>query len=72
MLNIAILGTDSTHSNVYGELLNFSNKFPSAKINSIWGENYSQTVEKGNLYKIKEICKNPEQAISNSDFSIVC
>jgi len=72
MLKVAILGTDSTHSDVYAQLLNCTDKFPSASANSIWGENYEETCAKAEKYNILNVYKNVNEAIENSDLVIVC
>jgi len=72
MLNIALLGTDSTHSDVYAQLLNCSDKFPSACANSIWGIDYIETCNKAAKYNISNVYKTPDKAIVNSDLVIVC
>jgi predicted dehydrogenase len=72
MLKIALLGTDSTHSDVYANLLNCTYKFPLASVHSIWGENYEETCKKAKKYNIKNVFNNVDKAIEGSDIVIIC
>ena len=62
MIKIAMLGSDSSHTDAYCELTNISKSNISRKANVeiLWGENFNETKEKAKKYNIKSVSKNLE------------
>ena len=60
MIKIAMLGSDSSHTDAYCELTNISKSNISRKANVeiLWGENLNETKVKAKKYNIKSISKN--------------
>ena len=62
MIKIAMLGSDSSHTDAYCELTNLgkSNISRNANVEILWGENFNETKEKAKKYNIKSVSKNLE------------
>lgn len=73
MIRIALLGSDSTHTEAFASLVNG----PDAplrelgRVVSIWGEDRSETAAKAEKLGIEKVCGAPEQALENADFAMV-
>lgn len=73
MIDIAFLGSDSTHAEEFAQRINkLKSPFSGvARVVSIWGEDKDQTREKAKCLSIKKVCESPEQALENVDLAMV-
>ena len=72
MLKVALIGSDSTHVDMYAKLLNSTTYYPNACAFSIWGEDYAEATKKALTYDIPVVSDKIEGAIENSEIIIIC
>jgi predicted dehydrogenase len=72
MIRIAMLGSDSSHTDAYCELTNLgkSNISCNANVEILWGESFNETKRKAKKYNIKSVSKNL-QDINFEDIDLV-
>ena len=71
MKRLAILGSDSTHTEVYGELARTGQFKGRVAVQSIWGENSEATAEKAAKLGIASVAGSPQEAVSGADGVLV-
>ena len=73
MIRIAFLGSDSTHTEAFGNRMNGADgPFRSiAKVVSIWGVDPEQTATKARALGIEKVAATPHDALENVDFAMV-
>jgi predicted dehydrogenase len=71
MLNISIIGSDSTHTDAYAYYLNCTNMFKGVKCTSLWGADYSQAKIKAKKLNIVTVYESLDEAILSADLVII-
>tara|TARA_B100001113_G_C21116326_1_gene625491 strand:+ start:1718 stop:2587 length:870 start_codon:yes stop_codon:yes gene_type:complete len=73
MIKIAFIGCDSTHTEAYAKLFNFTDSpfYGKAEVYSIFGEDKEQLKLKANKLKIPIISESINSALNNVDFAMV-
>jgi predicted dehydrogenase len=74
MINIAMMGCDSSHTESYALLINKPGSpfYDKAQIQWLWGQEPSQAQKKAEICDIPQIVQNPEEAIIGADLVMVC
>ena len=68
MINISIIGTDSTHTEEYVSLINSD---PNLCVTSIFGDNKKQTYEKADKLNISNVSSRIDDSLKNTDLVMV-
>lgn len=73
MIKIALIGSDSTHTEAFASLINGKDAIFSkdAHIVSIWGEDQEQTVSKASSLGINHVAASSSEALDEVDFVMV-
>jgi predicted dehydrogenase len=71
MLNISIIGADSTHTDMYAHYLNCTTLFENVRCTSLWSSDYNQTKKKAKKFYIDRVFENMDDAILCADFVII-
>jgi len=73
MIKVAILGSDSTHTEAYTELVNRSGApfYKKARVLWLWGADFGQARRKAARLGIPHIVRTPEEAVRDADFVMV-
>lgn len=73
MIKIAFIGSDSTHTEAFGDILKSPDSpiSKSAKVVSIWGEDSTQAHKKAKLLEIPKIALTVEDALIDVDLAMV-
>jgi len=73
MIRIALLGSDSTHTEAFASRINKLDGpyYGVAKVTSIWGEDYDQANIKASALGIDRVSNTPAEALANADLAMV-
>lgn len=73
MIRIALLGSDSTHTEAFASRINGAGSVWAgrAKIVSIWGEDAGETSAKAEAHGIERVAETPGEALDGADFAMV-
>lgn len=73
MTRVALLGSDSSHTDAYAELLNGrgGGLDPDARVESLWGEDPGQAREKAEACGIPRVAGTPAEACEGADLVMV-
>jgi len=72
VINVAILGVDSSHTNCFGDLIQNNNLFnKKMSLACIWGEDYQQALQKAQEIGCPKVAKSYNEAIECSDAIMV-
>jgi hypothetical protein len=72
MIKIAFIGSDSTHTEAFGSILNSNNPlFKDVEVVSIWSSDREQALEKAKILKIQRVSDTIEDALEGVDLAMV-